>query len=100
MIGMKYKRYHAKEIFSLPSGLTILESKFCNPDGSRGIICGPHRLISGIEQTNFLLEAFLTNQYQLFRTGYQINPDVSFLHHHPNVCSFPDENLVFCTISI
>ena len=97
MIGMKYKRYHPKEIFSLPSGLTILESKFFNPDGSRGIICGPHRLISGIEQSNFSLKAFLTNQYQLFKSGYQINPDVSFLHQNPSVCSFPDENLVFCT---
>ena len=38
MIGIKYLKYFPKEIFQLPSGLTIYESVFLNADGSRGVI--------------------------------------------------------------
>ena len=34
MIGTKYSRYFPKEIFRTPSGLTIYESQFQNPDGT------------------------------------------------------------------
>ena len=43
MIGIQYLKYFPKEIFQLESGLTLYESKFKSLDGSRGIICGPHR---------------------------------------------------------
>ena len=86
MIGIKYKRYQPKEIFELPSGLTILESKFLNPDGSRGVICGPHALVAGIEAANHSLTAFLSNQFKLYRNGYMVNPDVSMLPFRPDNC--------------
>ena len=82
MIGARYLRYHPKEIFQLPSGLTIYESKFVNADGGgRGVICGPHplfnRILKGANVANFT--SFLTQQYKLYRLGYQINPDANFI---------------------
>ena len=46
MIGIKYLKYFPKEVFKLPSGLTIFESPFANADGSRGVVGGPHRVFS------------------------------------------------------
>ena len=66
------------KIFSLPSGLAILESWFRNPDGSRGVIGGPHPVLTLIE-ANYPVKPFFANQYELFKNGYQVNPDVSLL---------------------
>ena len=43
MIGIKYLKYFPKAVYELPSGLTIYECVFANPDGSRGVIGGPLR---------------------------------------------------------
>ena len=85
MIGMKHKNKFPKEIFMMPSGLTIMESYFCNPDGSRGVICGPHRIVASIEaNANMSVSAFFSQQFQLFRNGYKVNPDISILHCRPD----------------
>ena len=39
-----------KDIFELPTGLTIYESKFKNIDGTRGIVGGPHHVFTEIEK--------------------------------------------------
>ena len=78
MIGIKYLRYHPEKVFSLPSGLTIYESCFCNPDGSRGVIGGPHKVFTEIE-ANYPVKSFMSMQYELFKNGYQVNPDLSIL---------------------
>ena len=54
---------------------------FCNLDGGRGIIGGPHQIFNNIGNYHQLKtnSNFFTNQYQLYRNGYQINPDVSIL---------------------
>ena len=51
MIGIKYLRYYPEKIFQLPSGLSIYKSWFKNPDGSRGVISGPHEVFTRIEST-------------------------------------------------
>ena len=83
MIGIKYLRYYPEEIFKLPSGLTIYQSKFVSSDGTRGVIGGPHQVFTQIEKhfngCNKLANTFLSQQYNLFRKGYQTNPDVSLL---------------------
>ena len=82
MIGIKYLRYHPEKIFQLPSGLTIYRSIFKNIDGSRGVIGGPHHIFSAIEKQHHLVTSkstFFSNQYDLYKAGYQINPDVSLL---------------------
>ena len=82
MIGIKYLRYHPRAIFQLPSGLTIYESVFENADGGRGVIGGPHKVFNSIKkhqaQDNIQL-TFFSDQYNLYRNGYQVNPDISML---------------------
>ena len=50
MIGVKYLRYHPREVFRLPSGLTIYESMFENADGGFGVIGGPHQVFTEIDR--------------------------------------------------
>lgn len=82
MIGIKYLRYHPKLIFQLPSGLAIYQSMFQNADGGRGVIGGPHRIFTEIHNQFFNSSEkrnFFTEQYNLYRMGFQINPDISIL---------------------
>jgi len=74
MVGIKYLRYHPKPIFQLPSGLTIYESIFKNPDGSRGVIGGTHHVFATIEkQFNGIgKNSFLCNQLNIFKSGFQV----------------------------
>ena len=81
MIGIKYLRYYPEKVFQLPSGLSIYRSWFKNADGTRGVIGGPHRVFTEIESTYLMNSAtFVSNQYELFKSGYQVNPDASLLH--------------------
>ena len=43
MIGIKYLKYFPKQIFQLPSGLTLYKSLFKNINGTEGIVGGPHQ---------------------------------------------------------
>ena len=80
MLGIKYLRYFPEKIFQLPSGLTIYKSHFRNADGSFGIIGGPHKIFTEIEQQHHLCHSsFISNQYQLFHLGFHVNPDLSLL---------------------
>ena len=82
MIGIKYLRYYPRFIHQLPSGLTIYESLFKNQDGSRGVIGGPHPVFTQIHQSFFnqtSIHGFFTEQYQLYRMGIQVNPDIRML---------------------
>ena len=81
MIGIKYLRYYPEKVFQLPSGLSIYRSWFKNADGTRGVIGGPHRVFTETESTYLMNSAtFVSNQYELFKSGYQVNPDASLLH--------------------
>ena len=88
MIGIKYLRYHPKQVFQLPSGLTIYESMFENADGGFGVIGGPHAVFTAIEKhfhlTTHRQSSYLCNQLQLFRQGFIVNPDVSMLGYKDN----------------
>ena len=81
MIGVKYLRYYPEKVFQLPSGLAIYKSWFKNADGTSGVIGGPHRVFTETESSNQVnVRSFLTDQYKLFKSGYQVNPDASMLH--------------------
>ena len=81
MIGIKYLRYYPEKIFQLPSGLSIYISWFKNSDDSRGVIGGPHEVFTRIESTyQSQTTNFLSNQYHMFKNGFQINPDLPLLH--------------------
>ena len=48
MIGIQYLKYYPKRIFSLQNGFMIYESQLINPDGSRGVVGGPRRLLGAL----------------------------------------------------
>ena len=101
MIGSQYLREYPNQIFKLPSGLTIYESPFLNPDGSRGVIGGPHPLISLIDYQHWRgdsanhITTYLSQQYQLYRLGFQVNPDCCLLVSKPSheLDTMDDNNL-------
>ena len=68
-------------MFQLPSDLAIYKSRLKNADGTRGLTGGPHRVFTEIESFHQVnVRSFLTDQYKLFKSGYQVNPDASILH--------------------
>ena len=81
MLGIKYKRYHPKEIYQLPSGLTIFESLFKSADGGRGVVGGPHRALNKINKSHIAnkeMTSFIADRHQILRSN--INPDTDLLH--------------------
>ena len=68
-------------MFQLLSGLAIYKSWFKNANGARGVIGGPYRVFTEIKTSHqVILRSFLTDQYKLFKSGYQVNPYASMLH--------------------
>ena len=96
MIGIKYLRYHPKLIFQMPSGLSIYQSVFRNKDGSRGVIGGPHQVFTMINNQHHSKKDFLSQQFKLFQSGYQINPDIILKSRSFHV----SKNLIPCQQSI
>ena len=87
LIGIKYNRHAPREVFRTVSGLSIYESKFKNPDGSRGLIGGNHHVFTAIEQqfrSQSGFTTFLSNQITLYSSGYMVNPDVGTLGYNPS----------------
>ena len=86
MIGQKYRRYYPVEVFRLPSGLSVLESKFAGPNGTRGVIGGPSKVVTRLiaqlsagqdcNLVQFKLQNYFTSQLKLYENGYQMDLDV------------------------
>ena len=53
MIGVKYLRFHSKPVHQLPSGLTLFQSSFCNPNGECGVVGGPHKVFTDVHKNFF-----------------------------------------------
>ena len=88
MVDIKYLRYHPRQIFQLPSGLTFYQSAFTNADCTTGVIGGPHQLFTQIENHFHVngnnTSTFLCDQLTLYHQGYQVNPDISVLGFKTN----------------
>ena len=88
MIVIRYLRYYPEKIFELSTGLSIYESKSINIDGTRGIVGGPHHVFTEIEKRFYgsvqQQKTYLSQQYSLFKMGYQANPDISLLSIREN----------------
>ena len=84
MIGSLFNKYFPEELFRLPNGLSVYRSFFKNPDGSRGIVSGPHRVVAEIHKSlgsNFVTtRSYLTKAAQAYIHGFRMDVDVSFLH--------------------
>ena len=50
MVGVKYLKYFPECVLRLPTGSTIYRSQFVSPDGSRGVVGGPHQVFTQIEK--------------------------------------------------
>ena len=82
MIGIKYLKYFPKFVYQLPCGLRIYESQFANPDGSRGVVGGPHAAFTELEKnlgTFMSLGTYLSQELQQYRWGKQYFPDCKLL---------------------
>ena len=50
LIGAKYFYTHPREVYRSKSGLAIFDSPFLSSDGTTGVLIGPHKRFSEIEQ--------------------------------------------------
>ena len=73
--------YYPEKLLQVPSGLAIYKSWFKNAHGTRGVIGDSHRVFAEIESSYPVnVRNCLSDQYKLFKSGYQVNPDESMLH--------------------
>ena len=73
--------YYPEKLLQVPSGLAIYKSWFKNAHGKRGVIGDSHRVFAEIESSYPVnVRNCLSDQYKLFKSGYQVNPDESMLH--------------------
>ncbi len=84
MMGALYNKHFPKELFRLLNGLSIYKSSFRNPDGSRGVVCGPHKIVSEIHRSlggNFAAtQTYFSKLAQEYKDGFRMDLDVSRLH--------------------
>ena len=50
LIGIKYYKYHPKELFILPCGLGVFKSRIECTDGNQAVLGGPHAAWSRLEE--------------------------------------------------
>ena len=75
MIGAKYLRHFPKIMFALESGLSIYESPFVSSDGSRGVVCGPHKTFNCIPKpVGWCSASFYSDEYTAYRARTQFCP--------------------------
>ena len=89
MIGIQYFKYFPSKVFSLPNGLSIYESQFSNPDGSRGIVGGPHRVFTEVHKSlggnHMIMSAYLSNIVKICQNRFKLDLGISLLgfkEHH------------------
>ncbi|MEM7375655.1 MAG: hypothetical protein AAF587_44090, partial [Bacteroidota bacterium] len=107
MLGIKYMRYHPKEVFQLASGLTIFQSMFQNVNGGQGVVGGPHRAFNNINNhhvTTKQMQSFFTSHQQWSQEQSLINPDSSLINLKVNkdvqqnlMYNLPDEPSILIT---
>ena len=69
LIGSKYLKIHPQQIWKAPSGLTISDSFFFNPDGTTGVVHGPHPEFNmSIGHGN---SAYLVSEVVVYRNAFQ-----------------------------
>ena len=91
IIGIKYNRYIPEKVFQLPCGLAIYKSSFKNPDGSYGVCGGPHPIIAAIDRQFYgEVNNFMSQQFHLFRMGYQVDLDIKMLGYKQEICDYGD----------
>ena len=88
MLGIVYNKWFPTEIFRLPSGLAIYRSKFASPDGSTGVVGGPHPVVSEVHRNlgTFAMTTYFSDVVKLYRDGCRLQADASFLSRSEVMC--------------
>ena len=63
----------------LPSGLTLFQFSFCNPNGERDVVGGPHKVFTDVHKNFFNssnTSIFLNSQCDIFRREFPQETDV------------------------
>ena len=97
MIGVQYLKYFPKEVFSLPSGLTLFESKFLNSDGTRGILAGPHKIVTEMYRDlgcNMNMGVFFSEVVISYRNAFMAGLGMSMLGFQDNTKFYQNEHEV------
>ena len=76
LLGSKFLKYFPKSVFQLESGLMISESKFISPDGSRGVVCGPHPEFTTSDSSQ---TAYFTEPVVKLRSNWKLLDDIPLL---------------------
>ena len=100
MIGAAtYNRYFPTEVFRTSSGLSLCTSLFKNLDGSRGVVVGPHKSFTAIENNFFSQrqrsQAFvLTHDAMMFKLSYQNEKNFLDTNFEELSCDVSEEGFV------
>ena len=83
MLGVQFLKYFPVLKLRLPNGLSIYESQFSNVDGSRGVVCGPHKCFAAVYhslgESSIAMSAYLTEVAQNYRDGWILGLEVPLL---------------------
>ena len=83
MLGSKYLKYHPKFVFEMPCGMRVYRSCFVSVDGTRGVIGGPHSVITELQKqlegSYLTLGSYLSQQLILYRSGIQLDPEAKLI---------------------
>ena len=100
MIGIQYSKYYPKEVHKLPNGLSIFESQFLSPDGSRGLVGGPHKVFTEIHKSlsnnhMYNMSTYFSEIAEKYRNGFKIGIDTSLLYEKANVVPLDEGKMGF-----
>ena len=83
MLGSKYLNYHPKFVFEMPCDMRVYRSCFVSVDGTRGVIGGPHSVITELQKqlegSYLTLGSYLSQQLILYRSGIQLDPEAKLI---------------------
>ena len=82
MIGSQYLKYYPKSLLMLPNGLTLYESQFLSSDGSRGVVCGPHKSFSDFHRrqgSHVSMGAYFSEQVLAYKSYCKLSSEFTLL---------------------
>ena len=86
LLGSQYRRYFPKHVFEMESGLTLQESVFSSPCGSRGVVTGPHPAFTIAERqchSAYRAEGRFTEDYKVIRDHYRLLSEACMMLDKP-----------------
>ena len=82
MIGSQYLKFYPEKVLELASGLTLYESMLVNSDGTRGVVCGPHRSFTKFLQqqgSHVSTSVYFTDQLLIYKHLRKVQGELTLL---------------------